>query len=74
MHQMTRSNIIEVKKNKMMHKIDQLPDDRFESVVDYAVKKRKIAMREYQKEAAVRSNLQREQMVQESEKGVTPKC
>ena len=60
MHQIIRSNITEVKKNKMMHWIDQLPDNRFEFVVDYVVKKRKIAMREYQEEAAVRSNLRRE--------------
>ena len=50
MHQMTRSNLIEVKKNKTVQWMNHLPDDQFENVVDYAVKRRKDVMREYQEE------------------------
>ena len=62
MHQMTRSNLIEVK-NETMQWINHLPKDQFETVVDCAVKRRKDVMREYQR---VR-NERREQMVQARE-------
>lgn len=64
MHQMTRSNLIEVKKNKTMQWIDKLPEDHFETVVNYAVKRRKQVMSEYKEEETVRSNQRREQMIQ----------
>ena len=48
MHQMTRSNLIEVKKNKTVQWMNHLSDNQFENVVDYAVKRRKDVMREYQ--------------------------
>ena len=63
MHQMTRSNLIEVKKNKTMQWMNHLPEDQFETVVDYAVKRRKDVMRECQEEERVRSEHRCEQMV-----------
>ena len=60
LHQMTRSNLIEVKKNRTMKWIDQLPEDHFETVVDYAVKRRKEVMKKYREEEAVRSKQRRE--------------
>ena len=47
---MTRTNLIEVKKNKTMQWVNHLPKDELETVVDYAVKRRKDVMREYQEE------------------------
>lgn len=63
LHQMTRSNLIEVK-NKTMQWMNHLPEDQFETVVDYAVKRRKDVMREYQEEERVRSKQRCELMVQ----------
>ena len=45
MHRMTRSNLIEM---KTMQWMNHLPKDQFETVVDYAVKRRKDIVRQYQ--------------------------
>ena len=46
MHQMTRSNLVEVK-NKTIQWTSHLPTDQVETLVDYAVNRRKDVMREY---------------------------
>ena len=64
MHQMTRSNLIEVKKNKTIQWINHLPEDQFKTVVNYAIQKRGQVRLEYREEEAARSNQRREQIVQ----------
>ena len=61
---MTRSNLIEVKKNKTIRWIDHLPEDQFKTVVNCAMQKRGQVRLEYHEEEAARSNQRREQMVQ----------
>ena len=64
MHQMTRSNLIEVKKNKTIQWIDHLPENQFKTVVNYAVQKKEQVRLEYREEEAARSNQRREHMIQ----------
>ena len=59
LHQMTRSNLTEVKKT-MMQWMNHL---QLETVVDYAVKRRKDVVREYREEG-VRSEHRHKQKVQ----------
>ena len=60
LHQMTQSNLIEVK-NKTIEWISHLPEDQFENVVDYAMKRKGTFERSSRR---VRSKQRREQMVQ----------
>ena len=53
--------------------MNHLSDDQFENVVDYAVKRRKDVMREYQEEERARSEQRCEQMVQAKKRSTSTK-
>ena len=57
LHQVVRSNLVEVKKNKTMKWLDSLPDDHQGKVIDLAVESRQAVRREHveaEKEVAKR--------------------
>lgn len=68
MHQMTRSNLVEVKKNKTIKWLNALPGDQQEKVVDFAVKNRSVVLKEYREKEEARCSRRRERMLQEKQR------
>ena len=64
MHQMTKSNIVQVKKNKTIKWLHDLPVEQREKVVDLAVEKRVDVLKERKKMDHERSEHRRENMLQ----------
>ena len=69
LHQMARSNLVQVKKNKTLKWLSDLPGDEQTAIVDLAVKQRKIETKECREEEKMRSQ-QCQQMLEENAKGV----
>lgn len=66
LHQQSKSNLIQVKKNKTMRWLHELPDDKHDTVIELAVKRRKTVTQLDKEGAAQRSKLRREKMVREN--------
>ena len=64
MHQVTRSNLIEVKKNKTMQWLDKLPQEKQERVLDLAVKRRRQVLKERKEDDIRRGEKRREHILQ----------
>ena len=64
LHQMTRSNLIQVKKNKTMQWLNQLPNDQQRTIVKLAIQRRGEVAKHFKKEA-LRSRQRREKMDRE---------
>ena len=64
LHQMARSNLVEVKKNKTLQWLGSLTNDQQCEVIDLAVKKRLSVQREYKSEEEQRIKQRRQNMVQ----------
>uniref|UniRef100_A0A1X7TAG3 Uncharacterized protein n=1 Tax=Amphimedon queenslandica TaxID=400682 RepID=A0A1X7TAG3_AMPQE len=64
MHQMTRSCLIEVKKNKTMQWLDKLSQEKQERVLDLAVKRRKQVLKERKEDDIRRGEKRRERILQ----------
>jgi hypothetical protein len=62
MHQMTRSNLVEMKKNKTMKWFRELPQEERQAVACLAKKSRNDVMRKYREEELTRQNQRQENM------------
>ncbi len=62
MHQMTRSNLVEVKKNGTMKWYQDLPQEEKSAVTELAMKRRKDVMKQYCEEEKARSKQKQEYM------------
>ena len=65
LHQLSRSNLIQIKKNKTIQWFQQLSQRRRCAIVELAIKRRKVVSEEYKKEETLRSSKRREKMVRE---------
>lgn len=65
LHQMSRSNLIHVKKNKTMQWFHQLPHDKRDYIIKLAIKRRAEVEKLYKAEEVERSRKRRDKMVQE---------
>ena len=64
LHQMARSNLIELKRNKTMDWLHDLPNEQQVQVIDLAVEMRQTVRREYRDEEEQRAKERRRNMVQ----------
>ena len=64
LHQMTRSNLVEMKKNKTMKWFQELPQNERQAVSSLAKKSRGDVMKKYREEELARSELRQENMRQ----------
>ena len=64
LHQMARSNLIEIKKNKSMKWLQQLPSEQKDKVLDLAVKRRREVLRERKEEDQKRAEQRRDKLIQ----------
>ena len=63
LHQMTRTNLVQVKKNKTMHWLSQLPDGKQQAVIDMAVQRRCQVTQMYKDEEQMRKKHRKEAMI-----------
>ena len=73
LHQMSRSNLVQVKRNKTLKWLADLPDEEQQAVVKMAVKQRRLVHEEYKEEERKRAEQRREAMVRENAKRVAQK-
>ena len=64
LHQMTRSNLIQVKKNKTIQWLNQLPHDQQRTIVKLAIQRRGEVAKHFREEV-LRSRQRHEKMVRE---------
>ena len=65
LHQLSRSNLIQVKKNKTIEWFKQLSKERQHSIVELAVRRRAEVAKRYKEEEAIRSLQRREKMLRD---------
>lgn len=70
LHQLSRSNLVEVKKNKTLKWLSNLPSDKQTRIVDFAVKQRRLTAKECQEEETKRAEQRQKKMLEEHEKRV----
>ena len=68
LHQMSRSNLVQLKRNKTMKWLAELPKDRQTDIIDLAVKQRREVQKTYSKEQAARSEHRKQAMIQDNAK------
>ena len=68
LHQMARSYLIQVKKNKIIKWLETLPCDQQRLVVDLAVKQRRFVSKECRDDVKVRRQPRQEKMLKENTK------
>lgn len=68
LHQMTRSNLVQVKKNKTLHWLSQPPDGKQQAVIDMAVQRRRQVTQMYKDEEQMRKKHRQQAMVQDNAK------
>ena len=71
LHQMARSNLVQVKKNKTLKWLSNLPEDEQSVIVDLAVKQRRFVSKECRDEVKVRSQQRQQKMLEENTKRVS---
>ena len=64
LHQVSRSNLVQVKKNQAMKWLDELPCEQQLRVLDLAVKERQNVVKEYKNEEEERGKQRRQNMLQ----------
>lgn len=64
LHQVARSNLIEVKKNKSLKWLDELPDDQQLTIIDLAVKRREAVNLEIRQMSECIASQKKERMIQ----------
>lgn len=67
LHQMTRSNLVQVKKNKTLHWLSQLPDSK-QAVIDMAVQRRRQVTQVYKDEEQMRKKHRQQAMIRDNAK------
>jgi hypothetical protein len=70
LHQMARSNLVQVKKNKTLKWLSDLPGDEQSAIVDLAVKQRRFVTKECREEEKTRSQQRQQRMLEENAKRV----
>ena len=68
LHQMSRSNLVQLKKNKTMKWLSQLPSEKQTSVIDMAVKNRHRVKQTCIEEEGARAEQRRKKMIYEHDK------
>ena len=68
MHQMSRSNLIQAKKNKTMQWFHKLSQDQKSTIVELAIKRREEVKRQDKEEEALRSKRRREKMLHDKQR------
>ena len=68
LHQITRSNLVQVKRNETLKWLSSLPDDEQSEIVDLAVKQRRFVTRECNEDIKSRAELRQQRMLQENAK------
>ena len=68
LHQMTRSNLVQVKKNKTLHWLSQLPDGKQQAVIDMAVQRRRRVTQMYKDEEQMRKKHRQQAMIHDNAK------
>ena len=68
LHQMSRSNLVQLKKNKTMKWLSQLPGEKQTSVIDMAVKNRHRVKQTCIEEESARAEQRRKKMIYEHDK------
>ena len=63
LHQMARSNLVQVKKNKMLKWLSNFPEDEQSAIVDLAVKQRRFVSKECRDEEKIRSQQHQQKML-----------
>ena len=70
LHQMARSNLVQVKKNKTLKWLSNLPEDEQSTIVDLAVKQRRLVSKQCREEEKMRSQQRQQKMLKENAKRV----
>ena len=65
---MSRSNLVQVKKNKTMHWLSQLPDGKQQAVIDMAVQRRRQVTQMYKDEEQMRKKHRQQAMIRDNAK------
>lgn len=68
LHQMSRSNLVQAKKNKTMKWLSELPGDQQTAVIDLAVKQRRQVKQTYNEEQTARVEHRKQAMIQDHAK------
>lgn len=68
LHQMSRSNLVQLKKNKTMTWLSQLPSEKQTAVIDMAIKQRHQVKQKYNEEQAARVEQRKQAMIKEHAK------
>lgn len=68
LHQMSRSNLVHLKKNKTIKWLSELPGEKQASVIDMAVKNRREVRQAYVEEQSARAEHRKEKMIKEHTK------
>ena len=71
LHQVARSNLVQVKKNKTLKWLSNLQEDDQSAIVNLAVKQRRFVTKECRNEEKVRAQQRQQKMLQENTKRVT---
>ena len=67
---MARSNLVQVKKNKTLKWLSNLPEDEQSTIVDLAVKQRRLVSKQCREEEKMRSQQRQQKMLKENAKRV----
>ena len=70
LHQMARSNLVQVKKNKTLKWLSNLQEDDQSAIINLAVKQRRFVTTECRNEEKVRAQQRQQKMLQENDKRV----
>lgn len=65
LHQMSHSNLVQLKKKKTMTWLSQLPNEKQTAVIDMAVKQRQQVKQAYNKEQTARVEHRKQAMIEE---------
>lgn len=68
LHQMSRSNLVQLKKNKTMKWLSQLPNEKQTAVIDMAVKQRRQVKQTYNEEQTARVEHRKQAMIKDHAK------
>ena len=68
LHQMSRSNLVQLKKNKMMKWLSDLPNEMQTAVIDMAVKQRRQVKQTYNEEQTTRAEHRKQAMIKDHAK------
>ena len=68
LHQVARSNLVQVKKNKTLEWLSNLPDDDQSAIVNLAVKQRQIVSKQCRDEEKMRAQQRQQKMLDENAK------